>query len=211
MSLFPSWLFRYLAARIPGGEVCVSESMERAHETMHGGHHPAPDQWARRIAVLISALAATLALTDLGAKSSQNAYLTHHIAVSDQWAFYQAKNLRSVVRDSEATMLESLPNTDPAIQARVQAAREYSARMRDDPKGGEGMKQMAVKARAEEAERDEAFHRYHGYEYAVGALEISIVLASVAVVTRIAAFAVTAGGIGVVAAAVGLAVALHIL
>jgi hypothetical protein len=190
----------------------MSESMERAHETMHGGHHPAPDQWARRIAVLISALAATLALTELGAKSSQNAYLTHHIAVSDQWAFYQAKNLRSVVRDSEATLLESLPNaSDSAVQARVQAARDYSARMRDDPKGGEGMKQMAVKARAEEAERDEAFHRYHGYEYAVGALEISIVLASVAVVTRIMAFAVTAGGIGAVAAAAGLAVAFHIL
>jgi hypothetical protein len=181
--------------------------MERAHE-IHGHHEPAhSDSGARRIAVLISILAAALALVGMGEKSAQNAYLTHHIAVSDDWAFYQAKNLRSVVRGSEANLLASLPNAgDAAVQARVKDAREYEARMRDDPKGGEGMKQLVEKAHQQEHLRDHAFHRYHAFELVGGALEIAIVLASVSVVTRVRALAVGGGIVGGLAIIGGLAV-----
>jgi hypothetical protein len=175
------------------GEPEMSESMERAHETIEEHAHHS-DPWARGVAILVSVLAAVLALSEIGGKASQNAYLTHHVALSNDWAFYQAKNLRSVVRTSEADLLASLPNAaDPAIQARIKEAQEYSARMRDDPKGGEGMKQLAAKAQAEEIDRDTAEHRYHNYEYAVGALEIAIVLASVSIVTRMRALTFGAG------------------
>jgi hypothetical protein len=52
-------------------------TMERAHETIEEVHHG--DNWTRNVAVLISILAATLALTDFGGKAAQNAYLTHHV------------------------------------------------------------------------------------------------------------------------------------
>jgi hypothetical protein len=184
----------------------VSEAMERAHETIHehGGH---ADPWARGVAVLVSILAAVLAMTEIGGKAAQNAYLTHHVALSNDWAFYQAKNLRSVVRTSEADLWASLPNaTDPAIQARIKEAKDYAARMRDDPEGGEGMKQLAVTAQQQEVARDAAEHRYHSYEYAVGALEIAIVLASVSVVTRIRALTIGAAAIGAAAAAASLGI-----
>jgi len=185
----------------------MSESMEQAHETMHHSEHG--DPWARGVAVLVSCLAAALALAEIGAKSSQNAYLTDHIAVSNDWAFYQAKNLRQVVRGTEVAVLESLPNAaDTAIQARIKEAREYQARMRDDPKGGEGMKQLAEQAKQKEHTRDHAFHRYHGFEYTTGALEIAIVLASVSVVTRMRPLSIAAGLIGAVSSVAGLAVAL---
>jgi hypothetical protein len=181
--------------------------MERAHETIEGHAHHG-DPWARGVALLVSILAAVLAMTEIGGKASQTAYLTHHVALSNDWAFYQAKNLRSVVRSSEAELLASLPNAqDPAIQARIKAARDYSARMRDDPEGGEGMKQLAATAKQKETERDEAAHRYHNYEYAVGALEIAIVLASVSIVTRSRAMTIGAGVIGAAAAAASLGVA----
>jgi hypothetical protein len=186
----------------------MSEAMERAHETIHEAPHAHGDPWARGAAVLVSFLAAALALAEIGGKSAQNAYLTHHIAVSDDWAFYQAKNLRSVVRGTEVSMLESLPNAgDDAIQARIKEAREYQARMRDDPKG-DGMKQLAEKAKKQEYDRDHAFHLYHGYEYAVGALQISIVLASVSVVTRMKPLTIAAGLIGLAAGVFGLGVAM---
>ncbi len=70
------------------------------------------------------------------------------------------------------------------------------------------MKQIAERAKAEEEARDEAFHRYHEFELVVGALQIAIVLASVAVVTRIVALAVGAGIIGAIAAGLGLFIAL---
>jgi hypothetical protein len=188
----------------------MSESVERAHEAIeeHASH---ADPWARRVAVLVSVLAAVLAIAGIGAKASQNAYLTYHIALSNDWAFYQAKNLRAVVRTSEADLLASLPNADdPAIQARIKEAKEYNERMRDDPKSGDGMKQLAAKAQEEEAARDEAWHRYHGYEYAVGALEIAIVLASVSVVTRIRGLTYGAAVIGIAAAATSVAIATNL-
>ena len=189
----------------------MSESMERAHETIEEHAHHS-DPWARGVAILVSILAAVLALSEIGGKAAQNAYLTHHVALSNDWAFYQAKNLRSVVRDSEADLLASLPNAaDPAIQARIKESKDYSTHMRDDPEGGEGMKQLAAKARAEEADRDVAQERYHNYEYAVGALEIAIVLASVSIVTRMRGLTYGAGAIGALAALGSLAIAMHLL
>jgi hypothetical protein len=192
------------------GEATVSESMERAHETIeeHASHS---DPWARGVAVLVSVLAAVLAMTEIGGKTAQNAYLTHHIALSNDWAFYQAKSQRAIIRTSEADVLASLPNAaDPAVQARIKDAEAYSARMRDDPEGGEGMKQLAVTAKQQEAERDVAEHRYHSYEYAVGALEIAIVLASVSIVTRIRGLTFGAAAIGAAAAVASLGIAANL-
>jgi hypothetical protein len=184
--------------------------MERAQETIEEHAHHS-DPWARRVALLVSTLAAVLAMTDIGGKAAQNAYLTHHIALSNDWAFYQSKNLRAVVRTSEADMLASLPNAqDPAIQARIKEAHDYSTRMRDDPEGGEGMKQLAITAKQQEVERDEAWHRYHSYEYAVGALEIAIVLASVSVVTRIRGMTIGAAVVGALAATASLGIATNL-
>src|ERR1700722_2191160 len=128
------------------GGAKVSESMERAQETIEEhAHHSEPR--ARGVAILVSALAAVLALSDIGGKAAQTAYLTNHVALSNDWAFYQAKNLRSVVRISEADLLASLPNAaDAAIQARIKDAKDYAARMRDDPEGGGGGRQPAVTA-----------------------------------------------------------------
>lgn len=182
----------------------MSEVAERAHEAIHehGGGHA--DPWNRGVAVLVSVLAAALALTEVGAKSTQNEYLTHHIAVSDDWAFYQARNTRATVREAEAALLSLMPNaSDPAVQTEIKAATEYAKRMRDDPQGG--MVQLMAQARDREHERNEAFHRYHIYEYAAGALQIAIVLATVSVVTRIRSLALTAGGIGLCAGVAALA------
>ena len=71
--------------------------------------------------------------------------------------------------------------------------------MRDEPEG-DGMKQLAERAKTQEGARDAAFHRYHQFELVVGALQIAIVLASVAVVTRVTALALGAGAVGVIAA-----------
>jgi hypothetical protein len=192
----------------------VSDTIDRAHETIHeaGEAHAEGDPWARIVAVLVAALAATLALSEIGAKSSQTRYLTHHIALSNNWAFYQSKNARAVTRESEAGLLAALPNAaDPAVQARITASQDYAKRMRDDPKTGEGMAQLSERSKELEHERDEAFERYHSYEYTSGALEIAIVLASVSLVTRVRTLTFAAGGIGLAAGLFALAVALGLV
>jgi hypothetical protein len=189
----------------------VSETVEHAREGLHHAQHASAehtDVTPRRIAVLIAVLAAALALAEMGEKAAQNTYLTQHIALSDDYAFYQAKNARAATWAAEAGVLANLPNaTEAGSQAEIKRAKETEARLRDEP-GGDGMKQLAERAEAHKAARDEAFHRYHQFELVVGALQIAIVLASVAVVTRVLTLAVGAGALGLAAAVFGLSVAL---
>lgn len=189
----------------------TEHAQEAVHHEAHGGHHGADNTNMKRIAVLIAALAAILALIQVGEKRAQNDYLTHHIALTNDWAFYQAKNLRAVARGSEAVLLETLGDiTDAKVDKRIKDARAYIARMRDEPETGDGMKQLAEKARDRQKLRDAAFHAYHNYEYASSAVEIAIVLASVSALTAVPALAVGAGAVGVGAAAFAVMTALHI-
>ena len=127
----------------------MSETIEHAKESIAEAHHAHGDTSARRIAILIAVLAAALALADMGEKGAQNAYLTHHIAVSDDWAFYQAKNMRATVWAAQAGVLANLPNAaDAGPQAEIKRARDNEARMRDDPQGGDGMNSSASAPRA---------------------------------------------------------------
>ena len=193
----------------------MSESIERAQEGLESAHDAAShdgDHAARWIAVLIAALAAALALAEMVEKVEQNTYLTQHVTLSDDWAFYQAKYVRAELLASEASVLESLPGAaDPAVQARIKHAHDEEARLHDDPKGGTGMKQLTERATEIREQRDHAFHEYHRYELVVGALQIAIVLASVSVVTRARALTLAAGLIGGGAALVGLTVAFGLI
>ena len=182
--------------------------MESAHDAAsHEGDHA-----ARWIAVLIAALAAALALAEMAEKVEQNIYLTQHVTLSDDWAYYQAKNVLAGLHASEASVLENLPGAaDPAVQARIKHAHDEEARLRDDPKGGRGMQQLTERATEITEQRDHAFHEYHRYELLVGALQIAIVLASVSVVTRARALTLAAGLIGGGAALVGLTVAFGLI
>ena len=180
---------------------------------MAGVHEPdTATPWARRMAVMISFLAAVLALAEIGATASQTAYLTAHIAASESRGARQALAVRAKVNDTLVTLLSSAPNaTEAAIQARIDAARAEEARLLDDPEGGNGVRQLAAKTTALEAERDQAYHVYHAYEQMSAVLEIAIVLASVSVVTRVRQLGWTAGVLGVGAAAAGMAVVLHLI
>jgi hypothetical protein len=183
----------------------AKEQLEAAHK-----EHGEDDHWARWMAVVVSCLAASLALMDLGAKSSQTAYLTHNITASDTWNAYQGKNLRANLFNAQAILLQSLPNAaDATIQSRIATAQSEAARMRDEPGTGDGMKQLKAKAEDQERDREMAFHAYHGFEYTSSALEISIVLASVSVVTRVRGLGVAAAGIGLAAVGYGLMVFAH--
>lgn len=193
----------------------MSEAIEHAKEGLHHAHHADAHEGhdsARWIAVLIAVLAAVLAICDMAAKSSQNEYLTYHIALSNDYAFYQAKNARATMRTTEASLLESLPHAagNEAIQKKITDARAQVARLRDEP-GGDGMKQLLEMAERDKKKRDSAGHMYHAFEFVVGLLQIAIVLASVSVVTRLNVMAYGAGALGGGAAIYGLLAALHVV
>jgi len=187
----------------------AQQGLDHAQEAneKHPEHN---DRAARRIAVLISILAAALAIADMKEKGAQNDFLGQHISTSDAWAFYQAKTQRWSAVGQQIELLSSLPNAaDPEVAKRIAAARTEMARLDDDEKT-QGRKQLREQAQSLERERDEIGHRYHLFEYVVGALQIAIVLGSVSVVTRIWLLAAAAAVLGGVAAVFGVAVAMGV-
>jgi hypothetical protein len=190
----------------------AQSGLEHAHHAAHHpeGEHEAPGHGPRNVAILIAVLAACLALSDMGEKSAQNSYLTHHISVSDTYGFLQAKNIRRTTYNASADIIASLPAQDDATRARIANLRDEAQRMNDDPKTNEGSKQLLAAAEAEKRERDEAFHTYHHFERSTGGLQIAIVLASVSVVTKMRALTYAAAILGFAAAGYAATVALGV-
>lgn len=182
----------------------MSDGIEQAQEGLEHAHHAAehdPEQKSpRNVAILIATLAACLALSEMGEKAAQNSYLTHHISVSDTYGFLQAKNIRRATYASTADVIESVPGIDAEAHQRADRLRAEAARMADEPKSGDGAKQLLERAKGLEHERDHAFHVYHLFEMSTGALQIAIVLASVSIVTRVRTLTWVAAAMGASAA-----------
>jgi hypothetical protein len=175
------------------------ETLER-HEQLHESGDP----HGRRVALLIGVLAAALALCDMRERSSQNAYLAHHIGASDEFAFYQARQTRALVLTQSAAMVDTLPASPESAKAAA-AARAEAARLTEDSSRGNGQKQIQARAAAETAQRDKALHLYEWFEFVTSGLQIAIVLASVSVVTRLRVVAFISAGLGAAAVAFALA------
>jgi len=180
------------------------EQLEQAEQAEHAAHSN------RRIALLIAVLALFLSFSETLGKSAQTEAIDANVKSADTWAFFQAKDVRRTVVNAAAdeTTLLGASLTDPAakaaIEKQVEAWRATAARYESDPKTGEGRKELAVRAKAQEEDRDHALAKYHHYEIASAAFQIGIVLCSAAVITGIVALVWFAGLLG----AAGLAVIL---
>lgn len=191
----------------------MSDDLERAQkgiEDAHEAHERHGDTAARTIAVLISILAAGLAIAEMQEKSAQNRFMAAHIQVSDDFAFYQAKTVRSNLYALHADTLAAQPNAaDPAVQKQIAADRATVERL--DTQKDSGRRDILAQAETHKVEREHYAHRYELFEIVVGALQIAIVLASVSVVTRMRALAWSAGAIGGGAIVAGLLVFFGVL
>jgi hypothetical protein len=185
----------------------ATEQMEHALHAEHASHTN------RQIGLLIAVLALFLSFSETLGKSAQTEAISANVKSSDTWAFFQAKDIRRTVVNAaaEETTLLGASLTDPAAKAaidkQVEAWRATAARYESDPKTGEGRKELAVRAKADEEERDLAMAKYHHYEIASAAFQIGIVLASAAVITEViglAWFAGLLGLAGVIITALGL-------
>jgi uncharacterized SAM-dependent methyltransferase len=110
----------------------------------------------RRAAITVTVFAALLAVNTMLGNSNSSRVLTNTIQANNMWAWYQAKNVRSVVYD---------------VAGRADAA----ARMKMD------MEDIMAKAHELEEERDKAKERSPYYTYAGSALQLGIVLSTAAI------------------------------
>ena len=156
--------------------------------------HAAEDRFNRGAALLIATMAAVLAVGGLGGGNATDDMIVSNIRASDTWAFYQAKNVRQTAYEIEVAELETrLPGATgaarAAIEARLADYRATVARYDDepdpdapaDPLRGEGKKQLMAQAQAFEAARDVAAAKDDNFDLAEVALQLALVLGSVAI------------------------------
>lgn len=170
-------------------------AVEKAEEVHHHDMKHA-DPFNKRVAILITVLAALLAIIEMGGKSAQTASMAANIEASNLWAFFQAKTIRQTVMRTAADQLEATAGLTDKQAAVVNKWRQTADRYETETSTQEGRKELAARAKIAEARRDRAAAAYHLFEYASAALQLAIVLASSAVITSLAMLAFVSVGLG---------------
>jgi len=140
------------------------------------------EDFGRRAAVVISVLAALLAIASLaGSRASTEAILAQAKA-SDAYNEYQANSLKRHVNLDDAAQLRILAAGTPAeVQANNQAdSLEQAVKDKYQPNQDE----LLPRAQDLEHERDVAEARHRGFQTAEAAFQLGIVLSSISIVAR---------------------------
>jgi len=174
------------------------EQVERAEEAARER-----EQFGRRVAVLVSILAALLALSSLAGNRAATEAILDQQRATDAYNEYQANSLKRHVNEGDAALLLLLAAGTP----QEAAARQQADSLEQDvaTKYRPNQDRLLPEAQGWERERDAAEARHRGFQVAEAAFQLGIVLSSVAIVARTRALLWVVGGLGVL----GLAVALN--
>lgn len=148
----------------------------------------ARDRW---IGVYIGILAVLLAVCAMGGGNAAKEATIKNIEASNNWGFFQAKNLRRQMIRLQTEEYEFLLASQPglpdsartAIQARVQQYKDQDKLLTTDPKSGEGLDELFAKGKGLEEQRDVAMRKDPYFDYGQALLQIAIVLASIAIIS----------------------------
>ena len=167
--------------------------------------HAHEERFNRVAAMLIAVMAAVLAVGGLGGGNATDDMIINNIRASDTWAFYQAKNVRQTMYEIEVAELEARPSPDAARIADYKATiarydNEPDPEAPGDPLRGEGKTQLMAQAQAFEAARDIAVAKDDNFDFAEVALQLALVLGSVAILATNRATLIASGVLGAIGA-----------
>ncbi len=158
------------------------ESTESAESTKDA------ERW---VAIYIAVLAVLLAICSVGGGNSTKDATRTNIQASDTWAFYQAKYQRQTTYRVAADALQlrlgeaALPEaTRKQIAEKIAAYNAEIDHLESDLKKGEGKKELAVKAKEFEKDRDFALKQDPYFDFAQAFLQIAVVMASASIVLK---------------------------
>jgi hypothetical protein len=162
----------------------VLEEIERAAKA------EAPRARDRLIGVYIGVLAVVLAICALGGSNATKNATNANIDATNNWAFFQAKNMRRTSYILAADTLEGDLAANPSmpaqartvVEGRIKAYREQIQTLTKDPIRKEGLDELWERGKSLEQVRDLAMQRDPYFDWGQALLQIAIVLASVAIV-----------------------------
>lgn len=161
----------------------------------------------KTVALLIAVLALFLALAEAGGKNAEHSSTEHNIEASDLYNYYQAKRIRSTVVETATQQLEANVDgitdekTKGAVEKQIDDWKAQVARYEKDPKHPEdSMDAILERAKDATEHREKSNQKLDHFEYASGALQIAIVLASASIITGVAILAWISGILGIIGA-----------
>jgi hypothetical protein len=148
-------------------EVPVEHLHEQIHEKAHEG-----GSFNMQVALSAALLAVLAAASALYAGHFANEAMIEQIKASDNWAFFQAKSIKSSVLQSKMELLQSLGRSPSASdQEKID---DYAKEQKD----------ISKKAKDLEAESHHHLRQHQVLARVVTLLQISIALSAIAVLTR---------------------------
>lgn len=153
----------------------------------HLAEDTARNRW---IGIWIGTLAVLLALGGWGGGNAALDAQRLNVDAANAWAWYQAKNIRRTILMtamqqgvlSAATTPDLSSSSKQVILSYTRQWKEQYDQLSSEPSTGEGIEQLEIRARAIEKARDAALKADSAFGLAMAALQIAVVLASVAIV-----------------------------
>lgn len=145
------------------------------------------NRFSKKVALFTSIYAVILAICALGGNNSMKEMLLAQQEASNQWAYYQAKNIREyqyrIEKDHlESVLIERGDTMKPAVlkhyQDKMAKVSAETTRLKKDKE------EITVKAREQEHERDINRDKDPYFDFGEALLQIAIVLSSVAIIAR---------------------------
>ena len=164
--------------------------------------------FTRRVALITGIFAVILAISHLGGDMATKEMLMAQQQASDQWAFYQAKNIRENIDRNQKTILTLNLLEKDALKPEVRQRYEEELRQvtADEGRYAAEKDEIEKEARHLEQERDLYRSKDPYFEYAEVLLAIAIVMSSIAILaySRMAlSMALVSAGLGTLLAANG--------
>jgi hypothetical protein len=188
-----------LAKRVCWGKLETREVLEHVEEAEEASAQR--ENFGRRAAVVVSGMAALLAIASLaGSRASTEAILAQAKA-SDAYNEYQANSLKRHVNLDDAAQLRILAATGSAEAAANTQAASLEQAVND--KYQPAQDELLPKAQCREQERDTAEARHRGFQSSEAAFQLGIVLSSISIVARARWLLFVGAGLGVVGLLLG--------
>jgi Domain of unknown function (DUF4337) len=139
--------------------------------------------FTRRVALITGIFAVILAISHLGGDMATKEMLMAQQQASDQWAFYQAKNIRENIDRNQKTILTLNLLEKDSLKPEVRQRYEEELRQVTVDEGRYAAEKNEIEKEARHLEQERDLYRSKDpyFEYAEVLLAIAIVMSSIAI------------------------------
>ena len=146
--------------------------IEAVHEHIHHEAHHSQEQWVSMVALSTAILAGLAAIASLLSGLNANTSIRETVKASDEWAYYQAKNVKTTILQMKMEMLKSLDKpVSKADKAKVEEEQNKMAASQE-------------KARQLGRSADERFERHETLAPSVTWFQVAVAVSAIAVLTK---------------------------